>query len=66
MGPMGLVQGMLLYLGSKAMDIFHLVQESYGLSPILVGMVLSFFVVIGGMISVVILAILTTPKSKND
>jgi hypothetical protein len=66
MGPMGLLQGILITLGARAIEIFQYVQESYGVSPILAGMVLSFCAVVGGMFSVVALAILTTPKMKED
>ena len=66
MGPMGLLQGTLMYLGAQAMDFFRSIQNAYGVSPILAGIVLSFCAVIGGMVSVVVLAIMTTPKDKND
>ena len=66
MGPMGLLQGILISFGSHVMEFLRIVQESYGVSPILAGVVLSFCAVLGGMVSVIGLAILTTPKIKDD
>ena len=66
MGPMGLLQGWLIYLGATGMNFFEYVQDAYGVSPLLAGVVLSFCAIFGGMVSVVAIAILTTPKDKND
>ena len=65
MGPMGLLQGTLMYLGSVIMGIFETIQNS-GVPPLAAGIALSFVAVVGGMCSVVVLAILTTPKDKHD
>jgi hypothetical protein len=65
MGPMGLLQGTMMYIGALVMNIFELIQNA-GVPPLVAGIVLSFVAVVGGMISVVLLAIMTTPKAKND
>ena len=65
MGPMGQLQGSLMYIGSVIMGVFEGIQDS-GVPPLVAGIALSFVAVVGGMFSVVILAILTTPKAKMD
>jgi len=65
MGPMGLLQGTLMYVGSLLTYVFDKVQNS-GVPPLIGGIVLSFVAVVTGMFSVLILAIITTPKSKVD
>jgi hypothetical protein len=66
MGPMGLMQGTLIYVGSRVMSFLEQLQELYGISPIFAGMALCVLGVFGGMISIVLLTILSTPKDKND
>ncbi len=55
----------MMYIGALVMNIFELIQNA-GVPPLVAGIVLSFVAVVGGMISVVLLAIMTTPKAKND
>lgn len=65
MGPMGMLQGTLIYMGAQAVNLLESVQD-YGIPPLLAGVVLSFVAVVGGMTSVIIFAIITTPRPKND
>ena len=66
MGPMGLLQGTLVYSGTKLMGFLDWLQETYGISPVLAGMVASGMGIFGGIISIILLTILTTPKTKRD
>jgi Na+/H+ antiporter NhaC len=66
MGPLGLLQGTLIYTGTRLMNIFLWIQESYGIPPLVAGMVVCGLAIFGGMISIVFLTILTTPRMKND
>jgi hypothetical protein len=66
MGPMGLLQQLLIDLGGLIMDIFQFVQTSFGMSPILTGMMICILGIFGGMISIVLLTIITTPRAKVD
>jgi len=66
MGPMGVLQGALIHVGIKFMDFFATLQEAYGISPVLAGMALCMLAVFGGMFSIVLLTVLSTPREKND
>jgi hypothetical protein len=66
MGPMGMLQGTLIYLGTNLMGLFEWIQQQYGISPAMTGIFLIFFMVFGGMISIVLLTVLFTPKEKID
>lgn len=68
MGPMGLMQGSLIYLGTRAMGILDYMNETFGISPILSGVLICMFGVFCGMMSIILLTVLSTPKShiKRD
>lgn len=67
MGPMGLMQGTLIYVGVRVMSFLEHLQGSYGISPIVVGMVVCLLGGFGGMILLVLLTVLSTPtKEKNE
>mmetsp|Transcript_16535 Transcript_16535/g.18244 ORF Transcript_16535/g.18244 Transcript_16535/m.18244 type:complete len:235 (+) Transcript_16535:103-807(+) len=62
MGPMGLLQGTLIFAGTRAMGILEYLQESYGISPLISGVVICMLGVFGGMISIIMLTIFSTPR----
>jgi hypothetical protein len=66
MGPMGLLQGTLIYVGTTFVGYLEWLQLEYGISPIVAGMGLCVVAIFGGMVSVIILAILSTPREKRD
>jgi hypothetical protein len=66
MGPMGLLQGTLIYIGANFLGFLEQLQADYGISPLVAGVGLSVVAVFGGMVSVIILAILSTPREKYD
>jgi hypothetical protein len=63
---MGLLQGSFIYVGTSIMNFFEGVQGNYGISPILAGMIICGLGIFGGMVSIVLMTILTTPRVKND
>jgi hypothetical protein len=63
---MGMLQGTLIYVGTNVMGFFQDLHDIYGISPVLAGMFLCMVGVVGGMISIVLLAVLSTPREKND
>lgn len=65
-GPMGLLQGTLIYMGSQVMDFFESIQNTYGISPLIAGVVMCGLGMFLGLCSIILLAILTTPKVKNN
>jgi hypothetical protein len=66
MGPMGLLQGTLIYTGTRLMGFLQWIQDNYGMSPMVAGVVVCGLGIFGGMVSIILLTILTTPKAKND
>jgi hypothetical protein len=66
MGPMGLLQGSLIYSGTRLMGFLQWIQDTYGMSPVVAGVVICGLGIFGGIFSIVLLTILTTPKAKND
>lgn len=66
MGPMGLLQGTLIFLGANSLAFLEQIHNDYGFSPLVAGVGLSMVAVLGGMLSVVMLAILSTPREKHD
>lgn len=66
MGPMGMLQGTLIYLGTNVMLLLEKVQLQYGISPVLAVMSFCMLGIFGGMISIVLLTICFTPKEKYD
>lgn len=66
MGPMGLLQGLLIFCGLLLHDIFQWTQSTFGLSPLLVGMMLFGSIFLGCFFSIVFLALVIPPKVKRD
>jgi hypothetical protein len=66
MGPMGILQGTLIYVGTSVVAFFELLQTKYSISPVVAGLVFCMIGVVGGMISIVLLTILSTPREKLD
>lgn len=68
MGPMGLLQGALIFVGIRAMGVLEIVQEHYGVSPLVSGVIICTGVVTCGMISIILLTVLSIPRDgeKND
>ena len=66
MGPIGLLQGTLIFVGTRAIGILEYLQENYGISPIISGIVICMVGVFGGMISIILLTIFSTPRQKID
>lgn len=66
MGPMGLLQGTLIFLGTNAMGILDYLQEHYGISPIFSAVVICMCGVFGGMISIILLTIFSTPRGGGE
>jgi hypothetical protein len=66
MGPMGLLQGTLIFVGANSLAFLEQIKTDYGISPLVAGVGLSMVAVFGGMISVIMLAILSTPREKYD
>lgn len=66
MGPLGRLQGFLIWAGVTLMSFFSWAQNTTGLSPILVGCLLCVFAVFGGMAIMIILVIALTPREKVD
>ena len=66
MGPMGLLQGTLVYIGTRLVGMLEWVQASSGVSPVLAAVFICGLGIFGGMVSIVLITILTAPKAKND
>lgn len=66
MGPMGLLQGLLIFCGLLLHDLFQWTQSTFGLSPLLVGMILFGSIFLGCFFFIVFLALIIPPKVKRD
>lgn len=65
MGPMGLLQGTMIFIGTRAMGLLEDVHQRFGISPIFSGLIICSVGVFFGMISIILLAVLSTPKSEK-
>jgi len=65
MGPMGLMQGTLIFVGTRAMGSLDYMNEKFGISPIVSGVIICAFGVFCGMMSIVLLTVLSTPSSHS-
>jgi hypothetical protein len=66
---MGLLQGTLIHVGTNFLRFMEQLQADHGTSsPLVAGVGLSVVAVFGGMlvVSIMILAILSTPREKYD
>lgn len=66
MGPLGLMQAMLMGSGHAMMDFFVWTQVALGLSPIVVGSLLFGSMFIGCFLLIVLLALVIPPRQKLD
>lgn len=68
MGPMGLLQGALIFVGTRAMGLLEDLHENYGIPPIFSAVLVCMVLVGCGMISVILLTVLSIPRGneKND
>jgi len=66
MGPMGLLQGTLIFFGTRAMGFLEDLHENYGISPIFTGVIICMVGVCCGMISIILLTVLATPRSSAE
>ena len=64
MGPLGRLQGLLVWAGVTMMNLFSWVQSISGLSPLLTGCLLCGLAVFGGMFSMILLVVVFTPGDK--
>lgn len=65
MGPIGILQGLLITLGVNAADLFAWSQTRFGVSPLFAGSILFGSVFLGIFVVIVFLAILIPPKLKE-
>lgn len=66
MGPLGLLQGLLILVGVWIHDLFVWTQKFFGLSTLMVGMIFFGSLFIGCFIFIVLLALICPPKYKQD
>ncbi|KAG7366145.1 thioredoxin [Nitzschia inconspicua] len=66
MGPMGILQGALIFVGMTIMGFLDILQTRFGIHPILAGLGICVIGIVGGMISIVLLTILSTPREKVE
>ena len=65
MGPMGLLQGTLIFVGTRVMGLLEDMHDKFGISPIVSGLIICMFGVFCGMVSIILLTVLSTPKSHD-
>ena len=66
MGPIGRLQGLLIWSGVSLVSFFNWVQTNTGLSPLLVGCCFCVLAVFGSMFGMIILVFALTPREKVD
>ena len=65
MGPLGIFQGTLMSTGHIFLDIFQWSQDTFGLSPLIVGMILFGAMFMGFFFLIVSLALIIPEKPKR-
>ena len=65
MGPMGLLQGLFMQIGVRAMSVYEYMTKS-GMSPVVVVCALCVGGIVFGVVAMIALTILLTPKTKED
>lgn len=66
MGPLGQMQGMVMSTGHTLFDLFLWFQRTFGLSSIVVGMILFGSIFLGCFFLIVSLALVIPPRQKQD
>ena len=66
MGPLGLMQGMLMSTGHTLSDVFGWTQQSFGLSPLVLGTIVFGSMFLGCFFIIVFLALVIPPRTKQD
>lgn len=66
MGPMGVMQGLLIETGNTFADIFFWIQKMLGLSEFVCSLLIAGFFFFGCLVLILILAVCFTPKTKID
>jgi len=66
MGPLGRLQGFLIWAGMSLMRFFNWLRDMTGLSPLLVGCLCAAVAVFGGIFTMIILVVAVTPREKVD
>jgi len=66
LGPVGSMLGLMVSAGMILTDLFFWIQNLLGIeSPIIVAFILGIVAVFGGMIAIMVLVIMTTPRIKT-
>jgi thiol-disulfide isomerase/thioredoxin len=66
MGPLGILQGTLMSSGHIFFDVFQWTQDTFGLSPLLVGIIFFGCMFLGCFVLIVLLALIIPEKPKRD
>uniref|UniRef100_A0A7R9ZQU5 Thioredoxin domain-containing protein n=1 Tax=Craspedostauros australis TaxID=1486917 RepID=A0A7R9ZQU5_9STRA len=66
MGPIGLLQGLMIYSGSVAMDTVRSYKDSFNLSPFMMGMLICGAGVVGTLFLMVVFVMLIHVKEKYE
>jgi hypothetical protein len=66
MGPVGQFQGLLLFMAIQALAIFEWLQSSFGLSPMVAGVLLAGTFIFTGLFAMISIALMCIPKEKTD
>lgn len=65
MGPMGVLQGTLIFVGTRVVGLLEDIETKFGISPIISGLIICMVGVFCGMISIILLTVFATPKSSE-
>lgn len=63
MGPMGFLQGTLIFIGTRAVGFLEDIEANFGISPIISGVLICMVGVFCGIISIILLTFIAMPKS---
>jgi len=66
MGPLGQIQSMLLVIAIQILTTFEWMQEYFGLSPIVAGLVMASTVLFSGVACMILLVFMWVSKQKLD
>lgn len=66
MGPVGQVQAFLVVVGSRVIQFFQWMINELGLSPTVAGLLFAGTFMITGVVILIFIAVMVTPKVKED
>jgi len=66
MGPLGQIQAVLVIVGAQVINFFYWMTDEMGLSPTVTAIIFAGGFMFSGLVIMIFIAIMVTPKIKDD